>query len=101
MKHKINTEICKFWRIYAILDTKNDKMVNLGFEKNSKNSKLATKNYPGVDQGFPFPYTFTGCSYYGQVQLADIPFVADFAGILEFSRRHTFRTFRSSQTYLS
>ena len=41
MKHKINTEICKFWQIYAILDTKNDQIPNLALEKNSKNSPLA------------------------------------------------------------
>ena len=50
MKHKINTEIVNFGKyfhkktysmyIQAILDTKNDQIVNLFFEKKPKSSEL-------------------------------------------------------------
>ena len=62
---------------------------------------FSPKNYLGVNQGFPFPLHFHRLLILRQAELADIPFVADSAGILDSSRRHTFRTFRSSQTYLT
>ena len=50
MKHKINTEMCKFWQLLWLknifyvntgdIDTKNDQIANLFFEKNPKNSQL-------------------------------------------------------------